>query len=62
MYEFQCVHQQCTSRLTASDKEYLKSQMAAHLRDAHNVQIASETLVTYLEVTGVREVTPARPA
>ncbi len=53
MHEFQCGHQECGSRLTASDRNYLKVQIAEHLRDTHNVQTPTETLMTYLEDTCV---------
>lgn len=55
MYEFQCGHQECGGRLTASDKNYLMSQVAQHLKDDHNVQQATETLLTYLETTCVTQ-------
>jgi predicted small metal-binding protein len=61
MHEFQCGHQECGSRLTASDKSYLMSQIAQHLRDSHNVDKATETLLTYLETTCVTT-TSDRPA
>jgi predicted small metal-binding protein len=54
MHEFQCGHQECSSSFTASDKEYLKVQIADHLRDAHNVQTPTETIMTYLVDTCVR--------
>lgn len=53
MHEFQCGHLECGSRFTASDKDYLMQQVAEHLRDAHNVDKATETLLTYLETTCV---------
>jgi predicted small metal-binding protein len=53
MHEFQCGHQECGSRLTASDKDHLRRQVAEHLRDAHGVNKATETLMTYLEATCV---------
>ena len=61
MHEFQCGHQECGSRLTASDRNYLRVQIAQHLHDEHNVQTATETLLTYLEETCV-ETTPGRSA
>lgn len=61
MHEFQCGHQECSSRLVSLDLNHLKSEMAEHLRVAHNVKIASETLVTYLLTTCVTT-TSARPA
>jgi predicted small metal-binding protein len=53
MHEFQCGHLECGSQFTASDKDYLMQQVAEHLRDAHNVKQATETLLTYLETTCV---------
>lgn len=53
MHEFQCGHLECGSSFTASDKDYLMQQVAEHLRDAHNVHQATETLLTYLETTCV---------
>ncbi|MGH3906670.1 MAG: DUF1059 domain-containing protein [Pseudonocardiaceae bacterium] len=53
MHEFQCGHQECSSRFTANDKDYLMSQVAEHLREAHNVDKATETLMSYLESTCV---------
>ncbi len=53
MHEFQCGHLECGSSFTASDKSYLMSQVAQHLKDAHAVQKPTETLLTYLETTCV---------
>ncbi|MCA1673754.1 MAG: DUF1059 domain-containing protein, partial [Actinobacteria bacterium] len=53
MHEFQCGHQECSSQFTASDKNFLMSQVAEHLREAHNVDSANETLMSYLEATCV---------
>lgn len=53
MHEFQCGHQECGSRFTASDKDYLMRQIAEHLRDSHNVKKPTETLMTYLDTTCV---------
>ncbi|MGH4026771.1 MAG: DUF1059 domain-containing protein [Pseudonocardiaceae bacterium] len=53
MHEFQCGHQECSSQFTASDKNFLMAQVADHLREAHNVDTATETLMTYLEETCV---------
>lgn len=53
MHEFQCGHQECGSRLVASDKSFLMAQVAEHLKEEHNVQKATETLMTYLEATCV---------
>jgi predicted small metal-binding protein len=53
VHEFRCGHQECNSRLTASDRQYLMRQVAEHLKDAHQVDRATETLLTYLESTCV---------
>lgn len=53
MHEFQCGHLECGSSFTALDKDHLMQEVAQHLRDAHNVQQATETLLTYLEATCV---------
>ncbi len=49
MHEFHCAHQECGSEFTASDRHYLMRQVAQHLKDAHRVDRATETLMTYLE-------------
>lgn len=53
MHEFTCGHLECGSRINASDKDYLMRQVADHLKEAHNVQKPTETLLTYLETTCV---------
>lgn len=53
VHEFQCGHLECGSRFTASDKDYLMSEVARHLKEEHNVQKPTETLLTYLETTCV---------
>jgi predicted small metal-binding protein len=53
MHEFHCAHQECGSEFAASDKYYLMRQVAEHLKDAHRVDRATETLMTYLESTCV---------
>jgi predicted small metal-binding protein len=59
MYEFTCGHQECSSQFTASDKDYLMRQVADHLKQAHNVHTATQTLLGYLEATCVTS-TPDR--
>jgi predicted small metal-binding protein len=51
MYEFNCGHQECASQFTSSDKDVLMRQVADHLKEAHNVQAATQTLLGYLETT-----------
>jgi predicted small metal-binding protein len=53
MHEFTCGHQECSSQFTASDKDVLMRQVADHLKDTHNVQTATQTLLGYLETTCV---------
>ena len=53
MHQFTCGHQECSSQFTASDKDYLMRQVANHLKEAHNVQKATQTLLGYLETTCV---------
>ena len=53
MHEFTCGHQECSSQFTASDKDYLMRQVANHLKEVHNVQKATQTLLGYLETTCV---------
>jgi predicted small metal-binding protein len=53
MYQFQCGHQECFSQYTASSKDALMQQVADHLKEAHNVDKATETLMSYLEATCV---------
>ncbi|MGH3766899.1 MAG: DUF1059 domain-containing protein [Pseudonocardiaceae bacterium] len=54
MYEFTCGHQECSAQLASSDKDVLMGQVADHLKDVHNVQTATQTLLGYLEATCVR--------
>ena len=51
MYEFMCAHQECSSQLTSRKKEVLLGQIEDHLMDHHNVQEATQTLLSYLEAT-----------
>lgn len=53
MHQFQCGHEECGSQLTAPNKDDLMRQVAQHLKDAHNVDKATETLMKYLESTCV---------
>ncbi|HEY6424650.1 MAG TPA: DUF1059 domain-containing protein [Pseudonocardiaceae bacterium] len=53
MHEFNCGHQECGSQFRASDKDYLMRQVAEHLKEAHNVDQATETLLSYLASTCV---------
>lgn len=53
MHEFRCGHQECGSRITASDEGYLMQQVAEHLRDVHKVDPITESLLSYLKTTCV---------
>jgi predicted small metal-binding protein len=53
MHEFTCGHQECSSQFTSSDKDVLMRQVADHLKEVHNVQTATQTLLGYLETTCV---------
>jgi len=53
MHEFTCGHQECSSELTSSDKDVLMHQVADHLKEVHNVQTATQTLLGYLDATCV---------
>jgi len=59
MHEFTCAHQECSSQFTSHDKNTLMQQVADHLKDAHNVQTATQTLLGYLEAVSVTS-TPDR--
>jgi predicted small metal-binding protein len=49
MHEFTCGHQECSSQFTSSTKDALMRQVADHLKESHNVQTATQTLLGYLE-------------
>jgi predicted small metal-binding protein len=53
MHEFQCAHEECRSEFTESDRDDLMRRIADHLREAHNVDRATGTLMSYLEATSV---------
>jgi predicted small metal-binding protein len=53
MHQFQCGHEECGSQFTASNKDDLMAQVAQHLKDVHNVNHATQTLMGYLESTCV---------
>ena len=53
MHEFTCGHQECSSQFSSPDKGSLMKQVAQHLKEVHNVQTATQTLLGYLEVTCV---------
>jgi predicted small metal-binding protein len=49
MYEFTCGHQECGSQFTSQTKDDLMGRVKDHLKDAHAVQTATQTLLGYLE-------------
>lgn len=53
MHEFQCAHEECRSEFIESDRDDLMRRIAEHLREAHNVDRPTETLMSYLEATSV---------
>jgi predicted small metal-binding protein len=53
MHEFVCGHEECRSEITESDRDDLMRRVAEHLKESHNIDKASETLMTYLETTCV---------
>ncbi len=55
-HEFVCAHEECSSEFASHDKSTLMKQVADHLKEAHNVQTATQTLLGYLEATSVRSV------
>lgn len=57
MYEFTCGHQECGSQFTSSDKDVLMRQAVDHLKEAHNIPQATQTLAAYLEATCVTTTT-----
>ncbi len=54
MHEFTCGHQECSSQFTSADKDHLLRHLVAeHLKEAHAVHTATQTLLGYLEATCV---------
>jgi predicted small metal-binding protein len=53
MHQFQCGHMEYFSQFTASNKDDLMRQVAEHVKDVHNVNRATESLMSYLESTCV---------
>ncbi|MGH3786226.1 MAG: DUF1059 domain-containing protein [Pseudonocardiaceae bacterium] len=61
MHEFNCGHQECSSQFVSSDKDHLMRQVAEHLKEAHSVQTATQTLLGYLDATCVTSTTSSTP-
>jgi hypothetical protein len=53
MEEFACAHSECGGQFTSHDRSTLRKMIGDHLRDVHNVQVPTQTLVGYLEATAV---------
>jgi predicted small metal-binding protein len=53
MHQFQCGHEECFSQFSSPSKDELMRQVADHLREVHNVEKATQTLLRYLESTCV---------
>lgn len=53
MHLFQCGHEECASEYIAANKDDLMAQVSQHLKDAHDVNNATQTLMGYLESTCV---------
>ena len=53
MHRFQRGHQECLSQFSSPNKDDLMRQVADHLREVHNVEKATQTLLRYLESTCV---------
>lgn len=60
MKEFRCGSPECNTQFTAADTDELHAKMATHLKDAHNVQTATQTLVSYLEANAVTDTGSSR--
>lgn len=56
MQEFTCGHDECGGRLTATTNEELKSLIAQHLKQVHDVDRPTQTLMNYLETSCVTTV------
>lgn len=54
MYEFTCGHLECNAVLRSTDPKHLETEMAQHLKEAHNVPKATQTIVQYLKETCVK--------
>lgn len=55
MKEFQCGSPECSTQFTATDREELLREIAEHVKKKHKVATPTETLVSYLEATAVRD-------
>lgn len=55
MKEFQCGSPECSTQFTAADREELLREIAEHVKTKHNVKAPSESLLSYLEATAVRD-------
>lgn len=55
MKDFQCGSPECSTQFTAADRDELRREIAEHVKKAHNVATPTETLVSYLEATAVKD-------
>ena len=53
--EFQCDSPECSSHFTAGDSEEMRREIAKHLKDAHDIDTPTQTIMNYLETTSVTE-------
>ncbi|MCW2631287.1 MAG: hypothetical protein JWR88_249 [Pseudonocardia sp.] len=53
--EFQCDSPECSSHFTAADTEEMRREIAKHLRDVHDIDTPTQTIMNYLETTSVKE-------
>lgn len=53
MYEFRCGHQHRGGRLSAPSSDELKDLIAQHLKQVHDVDRPTQTLLEYLQTTCV---------
>ncbi|MQA13927.1 MAG: DUF1059 domain-containing protein [Pseudonocardiaceae bacterium] len=51
MQEFHCDSPACASHLTASTKDELMRQVEQHVKDVHNVDNPTQTILSYLAST-----------
>lgn len=55
MKEFQCDSPECSSHFTAGDTEEMRREIAKHLKNAHDIETPTQTIMSYLETTSVTE-------
>ncbi|MGH3801574.1 MAG: DUF1059 domain-containing protein [Pseudonocardiaceae bacterium] len=55
MKEFHCDSPECSSSFTAANSEEMRSKIAQHVMEVHDVATPTETILNYLETTSVTE-------